>query len=118
MNKETRKLSLSWKSLYDWWKRGGHDIRVRFGEEVTFDDLIEEHENKYGKLWKYSSNRVIMNNGNTCDTKIIRYSNGVEEHEDDRWISGDKEKILYNKITLRVERKLSELHKQHIPVDI
>lgn len=114
MNRETRKLSFGWQSLCKWWERGGHDIRVRFGEEINFDDIIEEHEKKYGKLWKYSSKKMVMNNNN----KIISISNGEKEHEDDRWISSAEDKILYNKITMRVERKLSELHKKHIPVDI
>ena len=29
-------------------------VRLQFGKEITFDDLISEHEAKYGKLWKYS----------------------------------------------------------------
>jgi monolysocardiolipin acyltransferase len=33
----------------------GHHVRVVFGEELCFDDLIEEHERQHGPLWKYSA---------------------------------------------------------------
>ena len=31
----------------------GHSVKVRFGPELHFDDLIAEYEQKYGKLRKY-----------------------------------------------------------------
>ncbi|KAL3805745.1 hypothetical protein ACHAW5_003825 [Stephanodiscus triporus] len=29
-------------------------VTVRFGKEISFDDLILEHKSRHGKLWKYS----------------------------------------------------------------
>ena len=29
-------------------------IKVRFGEEIEFNDLIQEHITRHNKLWKYS----------------------------------------------------------------
>ena len=37
---------------------GGNSVTVRFGEEIDFSDLIDEHERKHGKLWKYSEKEV------------------------------------------------------------
>jgi len=31
----------------------GYQVTVRFGSSIYYQDLIEEYESKYGKLWKY-----------------------------------------------------------------
>jgi len=63
-------------------------VKIQFGEEITFDDIIQEHEQKYGKLWKYGPN------------------------EEEKWISSYEERILYNKIVQRIEDRLDILTKQ------
>jgi len=63
-------------------------VKVQFGQEIMFDDLIQEHEQKYGKLWKYGPN------------------------EEEKWISSYEERILYNKIVQRIEDRLDILTKQ------
>ena len=30
-----------------------HDVKVQFGQDLDFSDLLQEHEEKHGKLWKY-----------------------------------------------------------------
>eukprot|EP00557_Chaetoceros_sp_GSL56_P013362 CAMPEP_0176482254 /NCGR_PEP_ID=MMETSP0200_2-20121128/3275_1 /TAXON_ID=947934 /ORGANISM="Chaetoceros sp., Strain GSL56" /LENGTH=296 /DNA_ID=CAMNT_0017878553 /DNA_START=357 /DNA_END=1247 /DNA_ORIENTATION=+ len=65
-------------------------VKIKFGEEITFDDLIQEHEQKYGKLWVY--------NGDNND------------HE--QYVSSKVEKELYKKIALRIEYHLENLTKK------
>ena len=71
-------------------------ITVIFGDELKFDDLIEEHERNYGPLWKY-------NTVNDVDLSRSRTANG-------RWISDPSDFVLYNKITDRIESALNELN--------
>ena len=33
----------------------GHNVTVRFGSELHFDDLIQAHEQRFGPLWKYNA---------------------------------------------------------------
>jgi len=66
-------------------------VKVQFGQEIMFDDLIHEHEQKYGKLWKYGPNE-----GSTTS----------------KWDSSYEERILYNKIVQRIEDRLDILTKQ------
>ena len=75
----------------------GHDVLVILGEEMNFDDLIKEHEDLHGVLWKYKA---------SVD----------EEHEGgpgsfhDHWDSKPEELKLYHKITLRIEKALNSLN--------
>jgi hypothetical protein len=48
--------------------RPGKTVSVRFGPELFFDDLIDEHEKVYGKIWKYTSN--IDNDGLNENSKV------------------------------------------------
>lgn len=48
--------------------RPGKTVSVRFGPELYFDDLIDEHEKKYGKIWKYTSN--VDNDGLDENSKV------------------------------------------------
>lgn len=79
----TRKTYLKEKII------GGEPLRVKikFGKEITFDDLIQEHEQKYGKLRVYSAN----------------------DYDHVQYISSESEKELYKKITLRIEHQLENL---------
>lgn len=63
-------------------------VKICFGTEIKFDDLIIEHERKYGKLWKYHHN------------------------DSDAWKSSKEERILYNKITSRIEKELDIITKE------
>ena len=73
-----------------------HDVTVKFGEEVSFDDLIEEHEEQYGKIRKCNAN---------CTD---------DEYPVDQfhlyWKSTPAEERLYHNITYRIEQKLEALH--------
>lgn len=73
--------------------RPGHKVRVKFGSEIDFSDLIHDHEAKYGHLWKY---RLA----------------GVIDGDEDRWESSEDDKILYHKIVSRIEDKLNHLRLQ------
>ena len=63
-------------------------IKIKFGPEIHFDDLIQEYELEHGKLWKYSSQTNVSH-----------------------WESSDNEKELYRKITLRIENELEKVTK-------
>lgn len=63
-------------------------VRIQFGEEIHFDDLIEEYEKTHGKLWVYGDSSY------------------------DKFTSSETEKELYKKITMRVERHLEELSRK------
>mmetsp|Transcript_22772 Transcript_22772/g.33736 ORF Transcript_22772/g.33736 Transcript_22772/m.33736 type:complete len:397 (+) Transcript_22772:83-1273(+) len=64
-------------------------LRIQFGQELQFDDLIEEYEAKHGKLWVYGDG----------DGR-------------NHFISSETEKELYGKIALRVEHHLEILTKE------
>ena len=82
--------------------RPGHNVRVLFGEAITFDDLIEEHEARHGKLWKYRAS-------------VLRNESGNDPGEDsDRWVSRDVDYELYHKIALRIEGSLRALNTQYL----
>jgi len=78
-------------------------VSVRFGEEITFDDLILEHESKHGKLWKYCG-RVNSEE---------RYEKGQQnEILHDLWVSSVEERSLYNKIVRRIEAHLDAITRE------
>ena len=68
-------------------------MTIQFGEKISFDDLIEEHEKKHGPLWKFKASVQ-------------------EETSDDvdAWISKEEDKELYSKIVRRIETALTKLN--------
>ena len=77
---------------------GVHDVSVKFGEEIEFDDLIHAHEEKHGKIRK-------------CNPNCSEDEAPIEEFHK-HWDSTIQEKELYHKITHRIEQRLEELHSQ------
>ncbi len=77
---------------------GGDPLRVhiRFGGEIHFDDLIEEYETTHGSLWKYN--------------------HGHNHHQHQNFISSESEKVLYAKITARIEEHLEKLATRTVSV--
>eukprot|EP01038_Epipyxis_sp_PR26KG_P005254 gene5254-7302_t len=84
------------KKVSSWIPNFGHKVTVRFGIELDFTDLINEHELKYGPLWKYKPS--------------IKYE--MNENYHDYWDSKPEDLILYNKITNRIEEALVNLNEQ------
>lgn len=84
------------KELIPPYPRWGHRTSLVMGKEIKFDDLIEEHEQKYGKLWKYSGSET------SSDYHEIR----------SKWTSSEEDKILYSKICLRIENEIQSLRKE------
>lgn len=76
-----------------------HKVIVRFGEEVNFNDLIADHEKKYGKLRKYRCS----------SSSKIDHDDMVDERS---WVSCESDKILYHMITNRIEEALERLRKE------
>lgn len=74
----------------------GHDVSVYFGEELDFDDLIKEHEEVNGILWKY--------------TASVDQDKEGDFH--DHWDSNLEEQVLYHRITMRVEEAMIALHQR------
>lgn len=66
----------------------GHNVKMLFGEEIEFQDIIEAHETVYGPLWKFP-----VNEG---DFDKQKWDNPTRE-----------ELILYSKITKRIEERLT-----------
>ena len=86
-------------------------VTVRFGEIIRVDDLIEEHEKQHGPLRKYSPSssmdklsKLLAKSNSRAHT--VPYDD-LEIGKD--WISSSQEKILYNKITARIEEALERL---------
>ena len=71
----------------------GHDVKLKVGDELDFEDLISEHEAVHGPLWKYD----VLND--------------LEDDEDfhAKWDSKETDYILYHKITARIEDNLLRL---------
>ena len=74
----------------------GHEVKLKVGGELSFDDLIAEHESVYGPLWKYDV---------------------MQDAEDDsdyhsKWDSRETDYILYHKITSRIEEELLGLGRE------
>lgn len=78
-------------------------VRIRFGGELQFDDLIDDHEEKHGKLWKY-------------DAAVGKYElseKGRSSGDFHRlWDSSKEEMELYTKIAKRIEIHLEQLTKK------
>lgn len=62
-------------------------VRIQFGPEIFFDDLIAEHEKKHGKL------------------RVFRHGQGDRTD----FISSETEKELYGKIAMRIQNHLEPL---------
>lgn len=103
----------------------GHKVDLRVGDAINFDDLIEEHEKQFGPLWKYSANtddddevRYAVNNvveTNTVDKMEVKTSNltaKVKQNFHKYWDSKKEDKILYSKITARIEKALAKLNEE------
>lgn len=79
--------------------RTGHRVHVKVGQELYFDDLIEEHERKHGPLWKY------------CASVDEERARGLDpENFHSHWDSRPEDYELYAKITSRIEVALEKLH--------
>ena len=81
-------------------------VRVQFGEEIMFDDLIKDHEVKHGRLWKYCGKLNAEE----------QYDKG-EQHVDEArfhemWHSSAEERILYSKIVHRIEDRLDVITRE------
>lgn len=71
---------------------GGNAVKLRVGDRIYFDDIIEEYENKHGKLYKYGMLNAIADKE---EWKIL----GREKHE----------LQLYSAIARRIEVALEKL---------
>jgi monolysocardiolipin acyltransferase len=102
----------------------GYKVRLKFGKEVNFDDLIEKHEKKFNKkMWKYSSsvdkefekNLNILNNNNTVNNDNNNNTNSSNNNHANKnfhvyWDSQEEDLELYSAITLRIENSLNYLN--------
>ena len=79
----------------------GLRVQIQFGHEIHFDDLIQEHEAKYGKLWKYRGKEEPLTTTNTTTTTPV-----------ENWVSSKEERVLYSKIVRRIEGHLEVLTKE------
>ena len=81
----------------------GCKTNIRFGAEVRFDDLIAEHEGKYGPLWKVKPSVLLEE----------KHPDGSEVDFHSYWDSRPTDYILYAKITRRVEDALNRLNEEY-----
>eukprot|EP01082_Thalassiosira_pseudonana_P014327 g12762.t1 g12762 contig7:61971-63451(+) len=72
-------------------------VKVQFGSEITFDDLLSQHEATYGKLWKYSGK---------VDAEEERERGQSHGAFHKYWNSSLEERVLYGKIVRRIEERL------------
>jgi len=77
-------------------------VRVRFGKEITFDDLLEEHESKHGTLRKYCGK---INSEE-------QYDKGQSDSFHEVWDSSAEERALYSKIARRIETRLNVITRE------
>jgi hypothetical protein len=77
---------------------GRHHVTVRFGDEIYFDDLIDDHEKRHGPI------------------RRIPYQVSEHDVDDDDfhayWDSSPAECELFAKMALRIENRLDILRKQ------
>lgn len=109
--------------------RLGHKVDLRVGQEISFDDLIAEHEKEYGPLWKYSANidedeqrgRKNMGSGDSVADEVkgagtteqlSKSGKKVRMSFHKYWDSKPSDLILYSKITARIESALSKLNEE------
>ncbi len=82
------------KTLVSRWPHSHAKVDVIFGNEVKFDDLIEEHERIFGPLWKYRAQAQSKD----------------AEKELQMWKSSNSDKILYHRIAFRLQAELERLN--------
>jgi monolysocardiolipin acyltransferase len=93
-------------------------VKICFGTEIKFDDLLLEYENKYGKLWKYLDHEenvkvaVQQQKPQISSSSSSSSSSSEEEILLSNWKSSKEERILYNKITSRIEQELDIITKE------
>jgi monolysocardiolipin acyltransferase len=89
-------------------------VKICFGREIKFDDLLLEYENKYGKLWKYHDHDENVKVSVQQQQQKHQSSSSSSEEEIllSNWKSSKEERILYNKITSRIERELDIITKE------
>lgn len=80
----------------------GNKVRVKFGDELHFQDLIDEYESKHGKLWKLPTSKA-----KTTAEDDLRWNNPTME-----------ELKLYSDIALRIETRLEQLQCELIQLRI
>lgn len=94
-------------------------VLVKFGPEIYFEDLIEEHEQRHGPLWIYNDSATSSEDDGDIEHVDVGNSianKGGEFHrrrEREQWVSSEAEKTLYHKIAMRIEGELEELT-QHV----
>lgn len=92
-------------------------VTVRFGQEIRFDDLLEEHEKQHGKLWKYSgtwnaeeeyhASRESTTSQKSHHEQQRRSNDDGQQAQFELWnSSSDAERVLYSKIVQRIEHHL------------
>ena len=75
----------------------GHRVDVRFGPELHFDDLIDAHERRHGRLWKYTAS---VDDDVDPDNFLAQWKSRPEDLE------------LYHQITARIEDALNALNQE------
>ena len=95
------------------------NVTIRFGKEIVFDDLIREHENQHGKLWKYSGTwnaeedyhyRESGRKSHPHKQQQRSSRNSDEQAQYELWnSSSDAERVLYSKIVRRIEYHLDDI---------
>lgn len=71
----------------------GNSVTLRFGDAVSFDDILDEHEAKYGPIRKHP--HIATEEDKTDFLKS--------------WASTPEERQLYSKLTKRMEEALEQL---------
>mmetsp|Transcript_22849 Transcript_22849/g.49433 ORF Transcript_22849/g.49433 Transcript_22849/m.49433 type:complete len:428 (+) Transcript_22849:305-1588(+) len=78
-------------------------VRVGFGKEIVFDDLIQEHESSHGKLWKYCGKI-------NAEEQYDKGQQNASVHGS--WDSSEEERALYSKIVRRIESRLDTITRE------
>lgn len=89
-------------------------VHIQFGQELYFDDLIQEHESKHGKLWVYEHEHDRDREREREHGKEEGISKGGMGGK--HFISSKLEKELYRKIALRIQNHLESLTKNVVLV--
>ena len=88
-------------------------VKICFGSEIKFDDLLIEHERKFGKLWKFHDHDGNVEVAVQQQQKLQKQQRSIDEVAiPSNWKSSKEERILYSKITNRIERQLDIITKE------
>ena len=88
-------------------------VKICFGSEIKFDDLLIEHERKFGKLWKFHDHDDNVEVAVQQQQKLQKQQRSIDEVAiPSNWKSSTEERILYSKITNRIERQLDIITKE------